>query len=60
MNAVDVRTFCIACRVIAFWMGGWVYKGSAVVVKIPVCTGNKSPEVVDAVDAVVGGLEKDR
>jgi hypothetical protein len=40
--------------------GGWGYKGSTVVVKIPIFTGNESPEVVDAVDAVVGGLEKDR
>ncbi len=29
-------------------------------VKIPIRTGNNSPEVVDAVDMVVGGLEKDR
>jgi hypothetical protein len=28
--------------------------------KIPIRTGNKSPEVVDIVDVVVGGLEKDR
>ncbi len=27
--------------------------------KIPIRTGNESPEVVDAVDAIVGGLEKD-
>ncbi len=41
-------------------MGGWAYKESAKVMKIAVCTGNKSPEVVDAIDTVVGGLEKDR
>ncbi len=29
-------------------------------VKIPIRTGNNSPEVVDAIDMVVGGLEKDR
>jgi hypothetical protein len=29
------------------------------VVKVPVRAGNKSPEVVDAADMVVGGLEKD-
>ncbi len=28
--------------------------------EVPVCIGNESPEVVDTVDAVVGGLEKDR
>ena len=28
-------------------------------VKIPICTSNESPEVVDAVDVVVGGFEKD-
>ncbi len=27
---------------------------------IVVCAGNKSLEVADAIDAVVGGLEKDR
>jgi hypothetical protein len=30
------------------------------VTKIPVCAGNKSPEVVNTMDVVVGGLEKDR
>ncbi len=29
-------------------------------VEVPVSVGNESPEVVDAVDTVVGGLEKDR
>ncbi len=29
-------------------------------VKIAIRAGNKSPQVVDAVDAVVGGFEKDR
>ncbi len=29
-------------------------------VEVPVCIGNESPEVVYAVDVVVGGLEKDR
>ncbi len=29
-------------------------------VKVSVCAGNESPEVVDAIDMVVGGLEKDR
>jgi hypothetical protein len=29
------------------------------VVEVPVPIGNKSPEVVDAIDTVVGGLEKD-
>ncbi len=28
--------------------------------KTPIHTGNKSPEVVDTIDMVVGGLEKDR
>ncbi len=37
-----------------------MYTGSAVVVKMPIRAGKKTPEVVDAVDAVVGGLEKDR
>ncbi len=34
-------------------------KGSAVVVEIAIHAGNEAPEVVDAVDAVVGGLEWD-
>jgi hypothetical protein len=59
-NAGDVKSIRIDCRVIAGWTGGWAYKGSAVVVKTPIRAGNKSPEVVDAVDAVVGGLKKDR
>ncbi len=29
-------------------------------VKTPICAGNKSSEVVDTADAVVGGLEKDK
>ncbi len=29
-------------------------------VEIPVRIGNKSPEIVDTVDVVLGGLEKDR
>ncbi len=41
-------------------MDGWAYKGSILVVKIAIHAGNKSPQVVDTVDAVVGGLEKDR
>jgi hypothetical protein len=59
-NAVNARSFCIDCRVIACRTGGQAYKESAVVVKIPIRAGNESPEVVDAIDAVVGGLEKDR
>jgi hypothetical protein len=41
-------------------LAGWAYKGSAVVVEVPVLVSNESPEVVDIVDVVVGGLEKDR
>jgi hypothetical protein len=48
------------CRVIAGRTGGWAYKGSAIVVKIVIRAGNKAPQVVDTVDVVVGGLEKDR
>jgi hypothetical protein len=59
-NAVDARSFRVDCWVMAGWMGGWAYEESAVVVKIPIHTGNKSPEVVDAIDAVIGGLEKDK
>ncbi len=59
-DAVNARSFSIDCRVIAGRTGGWVYEGSAVVVKIPICAGNESPKVVDAIDMVAGGLEKDR
>ncbi len=59
-NAVDARSVPVDCRVRACQKGSWAYKGSTVVAKIPICTGNKSPEVVDADDAVVSGLEKDR
>jgi hypothetical protein len=41
-------------------MGGWAYKGSAVVVEITIHAGNEAPQVVDAVDVVIGGLEKNR
>jgi hypothetical protein len=41
-------------------MGGWAYKGSAVVVEIAICAGNEASQVVNAIDMVVGGLEKDR
>jgi hypothetical protein len=37
-----------------------VYKGSAIVVEAPVCVGNKSPEVMDTTNVVVGDFEKDR
>jgi hypothetical protein len=56
-NAVNERSFRVDCRVIAGQSGGWVYEGSTIVVDIAIRAGNKSPEVVDAVDAVVGGLE---
>ncbi len=59
-NAVDARSFCVDHRVITGRTGGWVYKGSAVVVETAIRTGNEAPQVVDAVDAVIGGLEKDR
>ncbi len=39
--------------------GGWAYKGSAVVMETAIHAGNEAPQVVDAVDAVVGCLEKD-
>jgi hypothetical protein len=58
-NAVDARSFRVV-RVPARRMDGWAYEGSAIVVKIPVGTGNESPEVVDAINMVVGGLEKNR
>ncbi len=59
-NAVNKRSFRVDCRVIARRPGSWAYKGSAVGVKIPVRTGNESPEVVNAIDVVAGGLEKVR
>jgi hypothetical protein len=60
MNAVNARSFFVDSRVIAGQTGGWAYKGSAIMVKKPICACSKSPEVLDAVDTVVGGLEKDR
>jgi hypothetical protein len=59
MDTFGARSFCVDVRVIAHWKGGWVYKGNGVVVDVPVHVGNESPEVVDAVDMVVGGFEKD-
>jgi hypothetical protein len=59
VDAVDARSFCIDGWVIARRTGGWEYKGSAIVVEVPVRVGNESPEAVDTVDTVIGGLEKD-
>jgi hypothetical protein len=53
-NTIDARIFRIDVWVVACRTGGWVYKGSAVVMKIPVCTGNESPEVMDTIDTVIG------
>jgi hypothetical protein len=58
-SAVNARSFCDDCRVVTGRTGGWSYKGSAVVVEIAIHAGNKAPQVVDAVDAVMGGLDKD-
>jgi hypothetical protein len=60
MDAFNARSFRINGWVIACRMGGWAYERSAVMVEVSLCIGNKSPEVVDAVDTVIGGLEKDR
>jgi hypothetical protein len=57
---VDTRIFHVDWQVITGPMGGWAYKGSTVVVEIAIRAGNKAPQVVGAIDAVVGGLEKDR
>ena len=58
-TAVDTRSFHIDCRVVTGQMGGWAYKGSAIMVEIVIGAGNEAPQVVDAIDAVVGCLEKD-
>jgi hypothetical protein len=59
VNAVDARSFRGDCRVVTGLTGGWAYEGSAVMVEIVICAGNKAPKVVDTVDVAVGGLEKD-
>ncbi len=59
-KAVEARSFCGDCRVVTGWMGGWAYKGSAIMVEIAIHAGNKAPQVVDTVDEVKGHLEKDR
>jgi hypothetical protein len=59
-NAVKVRSFRVDCRVVACRTAGWAYKGSAVVVEVSFSIGNESPEIVDAADKVVDGLENDR
>ncbi len=58
-NVIDARSFCGDCWVVTGRTGGWAYKGSAVVMKIVIRAGNKAPQVADAVDAVIGCLEKD-
>jgi hypothetical protein len=58
-DAFDARSFCIDVWVVARRMGSWANKGSAVVVEEPVSIGNKSPEIVDTTDVVIGGFQKD-
>jgi hypothetical protein len=59
-NAVNARSFRIDCWVITGQTSGWVCEGSTVVVEIAIHAGNKAPHAVDAIDGVVGGLEKGR
>jgi hypothetical protein len=58
-NAADARSFCIDHWVVACRTGGRAHKGSAVVMEVPVCIGDKSLEVVNSIDAVIDRLEKD-
>jgi hypothetical protein len=58
-DTFDVRSFRVDDHVIAPWTGGWAYKKSAIVVKVPVRVGDESPEVVDIVVMVIGDFEKD-
>ncbi len=58
-DPVNGRSFRGDCRVVTGQMGGWAYEGSAVMVEIAIRAGNKAPQVVDTIDAVVGCLEKD-
>jgi hypothetical protein len=58
VNAVNARSFRGDCRVITGRTGGWACEGSAVMVDIAIRAGNKAPQVVDAIDSVVGCLEK--
>jgi hypothetical protein len=59
MDAFNTRGFRIDVWVIAHRMGNWMFKESAVMVEVPVHVGSKSPEVVDAIDVVVCGFQKD-
>jgi hypothetical protein len=59
VNVVNTRSFRVDHRVVTGQTGGWVYKGSTIVVEIAIRADNEAPQVVDAIDAVVGGLEKD-
>ncbi len=60
VNAVDARSFRGDCQVVTGRTGGWAYKGSAVMMEIAIHAGNKAPQVVDAIDVVVGCLENNR
>ena len=57
-NTVNARSFRGDCWVIIGWTGGWACEGSTVMVDIAIRAGNKAPQVVDAIDSVVGCLEK--
>ncbi len=58
-NTVDARSFRGDRGVLAGRTVGWAYKGSTVMVEIAIHAGNKAQQVVDAIDTVVGCLEKD-
>jgi hypothetical protein len=60
MGAFDGRSFCIDVRVIARWTGSRAYEGSTIVVDVPICIGSESPEVVGAIDMIIGGFKKDQ
>ncbi len=55
-NTIDARSFWDDRQVVIGQAGGWAYEGSAVVMEIAIRAGNKAPQVVDAIDAVIGGL----
>ena len=55
----DARCVIGNIRVINHRTGSWAYKGKAVVMEVLVCVGNESPEILDAIGAVVCDLEED-
>ena len=58
-NTFDARRIINNVWVIDHQMGSWAYEGKAIVMEVPVRIGNKPPETLFTIDAVVRDREED-